>query len=86
MEGARALDPAKAGTIEDLESKIDHLRRQETDIRARVRKMLSEQLKLIDQAEAQVHQAATVERMSAELGELAPEPEPNPQRFWTEPK
>ncbi|MCA1834260.1 MAG: DivIVA domain-containing protein [Actinomycetota bacterium] len=85
LEAARSLDPVKATTIEDLQWKIDELKRQETEIRTRVREMLSEQLRLIDQSEAQSHHAATVDRMSAELGDTAAQ-EPNPQRFWTEPK
>ena len=85
IEAARAVDPVMATTIEDLQWKIDELKRQESEIRSRVRDMLSEQLRLVDQSEAQSHHAATVDRMSAELGDGAAA-EPNPQRFWTEPK
>jgi cell division initiation protein len=85
LESARAIDPVVATTIEDLQWKVEDLRRQENEIRARIREMLGEQMKLLDQSEAHAHHAATVERMSAELGDPGT-PEPNPQRFWTEPK
>lgn len=85
LESARALDPVMATTIEDLQWKIEDLRRQESEIRSRVRAMLADQLRAVDQAEAQAHHAATVDRMSSELADSGP-PEANPQRFWTEPK
>jgi cell division initiation protein len=84
-ERARALDPMMATTIEDLQASIDDLRRKEAEIRDRIRGMLEEQMKLIDQFEAQAHHAATVEKIAEALGDAAKPPEPDPQRFYAEP-
>lgn len=82
---ARELDPGAASEIEDLQSRIDDLKRQEAEIRTRLRDMLDEQLQALDRAEAQTRHSATVQRMSREIGDPAETPEPDPKRFWTEP-
>lgn len=82
---ARELDPEAATTIEALRAKVEELKRQEEEGRGRIRTMLEAQLRMLDQTEAQTHQAATVERMSREFGEAGATPEPDPKRFWTEP-
>lgn len=84
-ERARTLDPVLATTIEDLQASIEDLRRKENEIRDRIRGMLEEQMKLVDQFEAQAHHAATVEKIAEALGDAAKAPEPDPQRFYTEP-
>jgi cell division initiation protein len=82
---AEDLDPVMASTIEDLQASINELRRRENEIRERIRTMLEEHLKLVDQHEAQAHHAATVERIAEALGDSARTPQPDPRRFWTEP-
>jgi cell division initiation protein len=84
-ERARALDPVMATTIEDLQASIVDLQRKENGIRERIRTMLEEQLKVVDQFEAQAHHAATVEKIAEALGDAAKPPEPDPQRFFSEP-
>ena len=82
---AQDIDPGLASTIDDLQASIADLRRRETEIRDRIRGMLEEHLKLVDQHEAQSHHAATVERIADALNDSGTAAEPDPRRFWTEP-
>jgi cell division initiation protein len=82
---AQDIDPAVATTIDELQASIADLRRRETEIRDRIRGMLEEHLKLVDQHEAQSHHAATVERIADALNDTGRTAEPDPRRFWTEP-
>jgi DivIVA domain-containing protein len=82
---AEDIDPTMASTIEELQASIDDLKRRESEIRDRIRGMLEEHLKLVDQHEAQSHHAATVERIAEALNDSGRPAEPDPRRFWAEP-
>ncbi len=85
---ARELDPDAAKAADALRQLVEERRRQEEDIRTRIRLMLEEQIRLLDQVEAQTRHVSMVERMSRELSSSGAPGDPNEvdgTRFWAEP-